>query len=127
MKKSKFLIITGLLAIFIVLMMGIFTENISPYISVSDLKTDNTQNKNVQLYGQVILDTIFFNDDSGITTFDITDGNQSISVTHKGMINNLEHSTEVVAIGEYNNGLFQAEKVLVKCPSKYEDLVSEDD
>jgi cytochrome c-type biogenesis protein CcmE len=127
LKKSKFLIITGLLAIFIVLMMGIFTENISPYISVSDLKTDNTQNKNVQLYGQVILDTIFFNDDSGITTFDITDGNQSISVTHKGMINNLEHSTEVVAIGEYNNGLFQAEKVLVKCPSKYEDLVSEDD
>jgi len=57
---------------------------------------------------------------------DITDGNQSISVTHKGMINNLEHSTEVVAIGEYNNGLFQAEEVLVKCPSKYEDLVSED-
>ena len=126
MKKSKFLIITGLLAIFIVLMMGIFTENISPYISVSDLKTDNTQNKNVQLYGQVILDTIFFNNDSGITTFDITDGNQSISVTHKGMINNLEHSREVVAIGEYNNGLFQAEEVLVKCPSKYEDLVSED-
>ena len=126
MKKSKFLVMTVLLAIFIVLMMGIFTENISPYTSVSDLKTDNTQNKNVQLYGQVILDTIFFNNDSGITTFDITDGNQSISVTHKGMINNLEHSTEVVAIGEYNNGLFQAEKVLVKCPSKYEDLVSED-
>jgi len=115
---------TVLLAIFIVLMMGIFTENISPYTSVSDLKTDNTQNKNVQLYGQVILDTIFFNNDSGITTFDITDGNQSISVTHKGMINNLEHSTEVVAIGEYNNGLFQAEEVLVKCPSKY--LVEEE-
>jgi len=56
---------TVLLAIFIVLMMGIFTENISPYTSVSDLKTDNTQNKNVQLYGQVILDTIFFNNDSG--------------------------------------------------------------
>ena len=126
MKKSKLLVIIVLPAIFIVLMFGLFTENISPYISVSDLKTDNIQNRNVQLYGQVILDTIFFNNDSGITTFDITDGNQSISVTHKGMINNLEHSTEVVAIGEYNNGLFQAEEVLVKCPSKYEDLVSED-
>lgn len=114
-------------AIFIVLMMGLFTENISPYISVSDLMTKNTQNGNVQLYGQVILESIFFDNDSGITSFDITDGNQSISVMHKGMINNLEHSTEVVAIGEYNNDLFQADKVLVKCPSKYEARIPEDE
>jgi len=127
LNKGKLLVIIVLPTIFIVLMMGLFTENISPYISVSDLKTDNTQNRNVQLYGQVILDTIFFDNDSGITTFDITDGNQSIPVTHRGMINNLEHSTEVVAIGEYKSGLFEADKVLVKCPSKYEDRIPEDD
>ncbi len=126
MNKGKLLVIILLPAIFIVLMMGLFTENISPYISVSDLKTDNTENRNVQLFGQVILNTIYFDNNSGITTFDLTDGKQSISVTHRGMINNLEHSTEVVAIGEYRSGLFQAEKVLVKCPSKYEDLIPED-
>lgn len=127
MKKGKLIVIIVLPAIFIVLMMGLFTENISPYISVSDLMTKNTQNGNVQLYGQVILESIFFDNDSGITSFDITDGNQSISVMHKGMINNLEHSTEVVAIGEYNNDLFQADKVLVKCPSKYEARIPEDE
>lgn len=127
MKKGKLVVIIVLPIIFIVLMMGLFTENISPYISVSDLKTENTQNRNVQLYGQVVLESIFFDNDSGMTTFDITDGNQSISVMHKGMINNLEHSTEVVAIGEYNNEFFQADKVLVKCPSKYEERIPEEE
>ncbi len=127
MNRGKFLVIIVLSAIFIVLIMGVFTENISPYISVSDLKTDNKPNRNVQVFGQVLLDTIYFDNDSGITTFDLTDGKQSISVMHIGMINNLEHSTEVVAIGEYISGVFQAQKVLVKCPSKYVDLIPEDD
>ena len=127
MKKSKLLVIIVLPAIFIVLMFGLFTENISPYISVSDLKTDNIQNKNLQVFGQVLLGTIYFDNDSGVTTFDLTDGKQSISVMHTGRINNLEYSTEVVAIGEYISGVFQAQKVLVKCPSKYQELIPEGD
>jgi len=127
LKKSKLLVIIVLTTIFIVLMFGLFTENISPYISVSDLKTDNIQNKNLQVFGQVLLGTIYFDNDSGVTTFDLTDGKQSISVMHTGRINNLEHSTEVVAIGEYISGVFQAQKVLVKCPSKYQELIPEGD
>lgn len=107
-------------------MMGLFTENISPYISVSELITEDVTNRNVQVFGQVIIESIYFNQDSGIITFDLTDGNQSIQVNHKGMVNNLQNSTEVVAIGTYNDSIFTADKVLVKCPSKYEALVSEE-
>ncbi len=107
-------------------MMSLFNENISPYVSVSELINEDVNNKNVQVFGQVIIDSIYFDQNSGIITFDITDGNQSVQVNHRGMINNLQNSTQVVAIGSYRNNVFEADKVLVKCPSKYEALVSEE-
>ncbi len=33
---------------------------------------------------------------------------------------NFEMATEVVAVGTYENGVFRADKLLVKCPSKYQ-------
>ena len=126
MNKSKLIALIALPTIFIILMMGLFTENVSPYVSVSELINEDVNNKNVQVFGQVIIDSIYFDQNSGIITFDITDGNQSVQVNHRGMINNLQNSTEVVAIGSYRNNVFEADKVLVKCPSKYEALVSEE-
>lgn len=125
MNRTKLLVSIILSAVFIALLSGLFSANISPYVSATELKSDEIPHTNVQVFGQVLLDTIYFDNDSGITTFDLTDGNQSISVTHRGLINNLEHSTDVVVIGDYVDDVFQAEKVLVKCPSKYEDAPRE--
>jgi cytochrome c-type biogenesis protein CcmE len=33
---------------------------------------------------------------------------------------NFEDAVSIVAIGRYENGVFAAEKLLVKCPSKYQ-------
>ncbi len=126
MKKGKLLVIIVLPALFLVLMAGLFTENISPYISVTELKTDDVANRNVQVYGDVLVDSIHFDKDLGLLSFDITDGDSVVQVQHRGMVSNLQNATEVVAIGEYIDGVFQAEKVLVKCPSKYQELVSEE-
>ena len=126
MKKGKLVLSVGLLVIFIVLIASVFTQNVSPYISVSDLKNGNVENKNVQLYGKVLVDSIHFDENSGIISFKLTDGKQNVSITHKGIISNLENSTEIVAVGEYRNGVFQAQNVLVKCPSKYEALASKE-
>ena len=50
----------------------------------------------------------------------MTDGNAKLNVVHEGIVSNLRNSTEVVVIGKYGeDGIFYAEKVLVKCPSKY--------
>jgi cytochrome c-type biogenesis protein CcmE len=126
LKKGKLLVIIVLPALFLVLMAGLFTENISPYISVTELKTDDVANRNVQVYGDVLVDSIHFDKDLGLLSFDITDGDSVVQVQHRGMVSNLQNATEVVAIGEYIDGVFQAEKVLVKCPSKYQELVSEE-
>jgi cytochrome c-type biogenesis protein CcmE len=82
-------------------------------------------NRNLQVFGQAVVDTIQLNTQTGILTFDLTDGNNTVTIRHRGMVNNLRNSTEVVAIGEYRDGVFQAEKLLVKCPSKYEEIKEE--
>lgn len=120
------MVIIVLPALFIILIGGLFTENISPYISVTELKTDDVANRNVQVYGDVLVDSIHFDKDLGLLSFDITDGDSVVQVQHRGMVSNLQNATEVVAIGEYMDGVFQAEKVLVKCPSKYQELISEE-
>lgn len=120
------MVIIVLPALFIILIGGLFTENISPYISVTELKTDDVSNRNVQVYGDVLVDSIHFDKDLVLLSFDITDGDSVVQVQHRGMVSNLQNATEVVAIGEYIDGVFQAEKVLVKCPSKYQELISEE-
>jgi cytochrome c-type biogenesis protein CcmE len=114
-------------AIFIFLMAGLFTENISPYISVTELKSEDMVNRNVQVFGDVVVNTIKFDKDTSIQTFDITDGSNSVEVNHRGVVNNLQNATEVVAIGKYIDGVFQADQVLVKCPSKYQEEESKED
>lgn len=126
MNKVKLLAIIVLPAIFIILISGLFTSNISPYVSVTELKEKDTVQRNIQVYGQLLVDTINYEKESGMLSFELTDGNSTVMIRHRGMVNNLQNATEVVAIGEYSNGVFQAEKVLVRCPSKYEAASRED-
>ena len=126
MKKVKIMAIIALPTVFIVIVSGVFTANLSPYISVTQLKEQNMTQVNIQVYGQAVVDTIYYNSTSHIESFDLTDGINTVKVTYRGLINNLQNSTEVVAIGVYNGVILQAEKVLVKCPSKYEAAAKEE-
>ncbi len=127
MNKGKLLVIIVLPVLFIILMASLFTENVSPYISVSELRTGNMTNRNLQVFGEVLIDSINFDKERTLLTFDITDGESSVEVHHRGMVSNLQNATEVVIIGEYVNGILQADQVLVKCPSKYQEIQSEED
>jgi len=120
MKKNKLLVIVALPTIFVALIAGVFTANVSPYVSVTQLITQNMTQRNIQVFGQVIVDTIYYNKTTGIETFVLTDGNSTVTVNYRGIVNNLQNSTEVVAIGIYDGKIIKAERVLVKCPSKYE-------
>lgn len=47
--------------------------------------------------------------------------NEVIDVVYEGVKPaNFEQATNVVAIGTYKNGKFEADQLLVKCPSKYQ-------
>ncbi len=119
-KKTKLVTMFTLPVVFVALIAGVFTSNVSPYVSPTQVIKQNMTQRNIQVYGQVIVDSIYYNKSNNIETFVLTDGNNSITVSFRGIINNLSNATEVVAIGTYNGKMIQAERVLVKCPSKYE-------
>ena len=122
MNKVKLVIIIVLSVLFITIMADVFTSNVSPYLSVTELKASNARNIDAQVYGEPLVDSIQFDKQTSMLTFEITDGSNIIKVEHKGMVSNLQNSSEIVVIGKYNEGLLKADQILVKCPSKYQEI-----
>jgi cytochrome c-type biogenesis protein CcmE len=51
------------------------------------------------------------------------EGLKQIKVSYQGVKpGNFDQATEIVAIGEYQQGVFEADQLLVKCPSKYQGI-----
>jgi cytochrome c-type biogenesis protein CcmE len=92
--------------------------------SVSEAKESG---RSVQLAG--FLGSTGEFDTEGRWTFLLEDENgEQVKVVHEGpRPSNFEQATSVVAIGHYDlgNDVFFADDLLVKCPSKYQEEVSE--
>ncbi|MDO8684555.1 MAG: cytochrome c maturation protein CcmE [Armatimonadota bacterium] len=121
MKKSY--IIGALLIIgFIAFAAAGFIQSITPYVSIAEAKTADSQ---VQVKGALLKDRITI-DKSGALNFFIKDEDGAeLQVTYKGSKpGNFEQASHVVAVGTYHNGAFRADRLIVKCPSKYQGEVS---
>lgn len=97
-----------------------FLNNASPYVTVAEAKV--TSGSRLHLAGTIDKKTV--NDDrlGGKLAFDLIDKKgDRIRVEHVGEpVANMGDATEVVAIGKVENGTFVSQKMLVKCPTKYE-------
>jgi cytochrome c-type biogenesis protein CcmE len=95
-----------------------FVENTSPYVKVRDLAR---QPRNVHVALTPIPESIQFDIRTMTLTFEGKDETGVLKVVYrKGKPNNFEAATQVVVIGDYQNGVFEAREMLVKCPSKYQ-------
>jgi cytochrome c-type biogenesis protein CcmE len=117
--KPKYIIGLVIIVAFIVFAGMNLKKSLTPYVSLADAKRTGTV---VQVKGQRVPGTEEFNMDDQVFHFEMTDEKgEKFKVVYDGVKpSNFEQATEVVAIGRYNNGIFQAEQLLVKCPSKYE-------
>ncbi|MCW5941245.1 MAG: cytochrome c maturation protein CcmE [Fimbriimonadaceae bacterium] len=97
-----------------------FLQNASPYVTVAQAK--QIQGDNLHLAGDILKETLKSDMKKGVITFDIRDEKGEVcTVVYKGMPPaNMGEATKVVAIGGMKDGRFHSEKMLVKCPSKYE-------
>ncbi|WP_309491934.1 cytochrome c maturation protein CcmE [Candidatus Hecatella orcuttiae] len=99
------------------------TSSITPYTPVSELmeKPSEYYGRQVQVTGIVKEGSV---ERVGATlTFILADNRSSIEVTYFGVYpSGFQEGNEVVVIGTLQDSVLQAEKVLVKCPSKYEEL-----
>ncbi len=97
------------------------------YLTVSELTAKGTDayDKNLRVNGTLV-PTSFERDAGGtLMHFSLTDGQDTINAVHDGVVPDLffnEHS-EILLEGTYGpEGMFDAEAIIVKCPSKYQSL-----
>lgn len=126
MSKNK-KIIFGL-SLFAVAIMIMFFSTMpsagSKEISIEELLTDNYKDEYVLTQGLLKQDSVKWDADKIELTFEIVDEESSASlpIIYKGVKPD-NFSDDVIVIVEgfiKDNGVFEAEKVQTKCPSKYE-------
>lgn len=101
-----------------------FQSALTPYVSVAEVQRSQGM---VQVSG--LLADYGTYDKEGNFAFTMKDdqGNTLKVVYKHPRPANLEQATGVVAIGRYEAGAFQADTILVKCPSKYEEKYGDPD
>ncbi|OPL14991.1 MAG: hypothetical protein AVO34_00295 [Firmicutes bacterium ML8_F2] len=119
--KTKWIIGLAVIIVFASFAFFSFRSALNPYVSFAEAAETLQQ---VQVLGYLVKEEpIQYDSTAGELHFYLVDEEGTrASVTYSGVKpNNMEHSENVVVVGEYCEGVFQAEKILVKCPSKYEE------
>ncbi len=101
-----------------------FKSNLTPYVSFEE--ASRTARK-VQVAGGLVENSSEYLDESQELRFTMVEEDGDTMVVHYDGVKpgNFEEAVQIVAVGRYDDGVFYAEQLLVKCPSKYQGL--EDD
>lgn len=124
MGKKKFLIggVIILLAISYLGYIG-FKGSATYYYTISELmeQSGSIQGNNVRITGQVASDSVERELGGLKLRFTISDGRNSLPVVYNGAVpDTFKADSDVVVEGRLNSeGVFQAETIVTKCPSKY--------
>ena len=124
MKKTHryYLLGTVLLLAFAGFSLSSFKETLTPYVNYKQAReTDRV----VQVAGALEKGSSKYVDTEDFLYFTLQDpeSKETLRVRYKGLKPaNFEEAISIVAIGRYEEGAkeFHAEKLLVKCPSKYQ-------
>ena len=119
--KYRAILIPAIGMIFLVIAVLSLSENIlSPYVPFDTAR--ERSGSYVQIIGALDA-TRPVKHGEGEFSFRIIEAEgETMEIVHRGSKpQNFEHADQVVLLGSYNSdlGVFEADKVLVKCPSKY--------
>jgi cytochrome c-type biogenesis protein CcmE len=117
--KSKYIIGTGIILIFVIFGALSFRKNLTPYVGFKEAKSSDNS---VQIIGEVVPEDTKYDLENQKFFFTLKDPKgEKMNIVFNGVKPaNFEQATNVVVIGKYQEGVFQADQVLVKCPSKYQ-------
>lgn len=117
--KQRHMIGIAVIAAFIVFSAISFHNSLTPYVNFAQAKSINGS---VQVRGVLAKPDIHIVEQGKLLQFVLRDeAGEEVTVTYRGLKpDNMEEATSIVAIGRYQQGQFIAEKLLVKCPSKYQ-------
>lgn len=127
--KRNVLYVLGavLILVFAGFSLASFRESLTPYVPYDQARTAN---RVVQVAGGLVDGSSSYDNDAHSLLFTLEDEEtgQTLPVAYEGVKPaNFEDAISIVAIGQYSSetGVFEADKLLVKCPSKYQGLEDE--
>lgn len=96
-----------------------FRKTMTPYISFAEARQARGM---VQVNGVLANKNYVLKHNEQFLKFDLKDSQGEVmNVEYHGVIpGNFDQATSIVAIGQYRDGKFTADQLLVKCPSKYQ-------
>lgn len=124
MKRRHFIGI-GIIILFAVFSVVTFRSSLTPYVTFAQAKG---MPGDVQVRGIVVPSSIMQGDGVRKVKFLLRDeSGEEVTVVYSGTKpDGLEQATSVVAVGKYSEGQFVTQKLLVKCPSKYQGSVKQE-
>ncbi len=96
-----------------------FRKSVTPYISFAEARQSTGM---VQVNGVLADKNYVLKKDEQYLEFKLRDTHGEVMpVAYHGVIpGNFDQATSIVALGRYRGDHFEAEQLLVKCPSKYQ-------
>jgi cytochrome c-type biogenesis protein CcmE len=116
--------------IVVVLVIGVliatsFSGSTSDYLSIAQVKAlGPDQSRNSRVAGEIVPNSVDWNTRELHLTFEIQDGTGMLPISYHGpQPDMLVDAVEAVVVGKYDpaDQVFEAEELLMKCPSKYEE------
>lgn len=122
--KALYIVGTVLVLAFAGFAMASFTETLTPYVDYAQARSAERQ---VQVAGGLAAGSSDYDNDAHALRFTLEDEEtaETLAVRYEGVKPaNFEEAISIVAIGRWNEASqeFDADKLLVKCPSKYQGL-----
>ena len=120
--KGKYIVGIIVIVGFIVFGAISLKKSLTPYVSFAQAKgTPET----VQIIGKIVEGETYYDTLAQNLVFTLTDKNshEQMKVIYRGVKpGNFDQAVEIVAIGNYQEGAFHSDQLLVKCPSKYQGM-----
>jgi cytochrome c-type biogenesis protein CcmE len=112
-------------AVIAVLIATSFSGSSSDYLTIAQVKAlAPEQARNSRVAGEIVPDSVQWSTQELHLTFQIRDKTGTLPISYFGpQPDMLVDAVEAVAIGKYDPAgqVFEAEELLMKCPSKYEE------
>jgi cytochrome c-type biogenesis protein CcmE len=117
--KKGYWIAAALTLAFVGFGLTAFQKTLTPYLSFDEARKARSV---VQVMGALDKESDRYDATSEELSFDLIDpSGHRMPVVYRGVRpGNFKDAISIVAIGRYHEGRIEAEKLLVKCPSKYQ-------
>ena len=115
----KVVLALALLVVAVAIGITSFKKSVTPYISFAEAKRSSGL---VQVNGVLADKQYVLKSNEQYLSFRLKDDHGEVMpVVYRGVVpGNFDQATSIVAIGHWTDATFEAEQLLVKCPSKYQ-------